>query len=318
MGYINETYSAPKTELLKTKIHMSLSHHKLPQMEDKRKQDSYQCIKRNYFSICSFRNKDSKYLLLFCVFIFFFGLFASGQKVFNDQTKEPEIGIVEHLDSFLPTDIYLINEGGQKVVLTDLIDKPTIINFVYFRCPGICSPLMEGLAKVMDASDLVPGVDYQVLTISFDPRETIDLGIRKKANYLNLVSKKEAIRKGWKFFVSDSASIAKGTNAVGFKYKPMGNDFTHAAAIIVVSPKGKITRYLTGINFLPFDFKMAIIEASKGMSSPTIIKIMQYCFSYDPIGQAYVLNVTKITGTLILFFALLFFLVLVFKPKRKI
>jgi protein SCO1/2 len=85
----------------------------------------------------------------------------------------------------------------------------------------------------------------------------------------------------------------------------------------MVSPKGKITRYLNGINFLPFDFKMAVIESSKGMSAPTINKIMQYCFSYDPVGQAYVLNVTKITGTLILFFAIFFFLILIFKPKRK-
>ncbi len=241
-----------------------------------------------------------------------------GQKPFNDQTKDPEIGIVEHLDEYLPKDIYLTDENNKRVCLTDLIDKPTIINFVYFRCPGICSPLMEGLANVMDQSDLAPGVDYQVLTISFDPRETIDLGIRKKTNYLKLVKKKETIEKGWKFFVSDSASIASGINAVGFKYKRTGKDFAHAAAIAVVSPKGKITRYLTGIYFLPFDFKMAIIESSKGMSAPTINKIMQYCFAYDPVGKAYVLNVTKISGTLILFVALLFFLVLIFKPKRKV
>jgi protein SCO1 len=251
------------------------------------------------------------FLIPFCVINSF------GQKVFDDQTKDPEIGIVEHLDEFLPTDIYLIDESNRRVKLTDLIDKPTIINWVYFRCPGICSPLMEGLAKVMDESDMVPGVDYQVLTISFDPRETIDLGIKKKTNYLNLVNKKEAIAKGWHFFVSDSLSIAKGTNATGFKYKRTGNDFTHAASICVVSPKGKITRYLNGIYFLPFDLKMAVVESSKGMSAPTINKIMQYCFSYDPVGQAYVLNVTKISGTLILFFAFVFFLVLIFKPKRK-
>lgn len=251
------------------------------------------------------------------LFLLVTGINLFGQKAFDDLTKDPEIGIVEHLDEFLPTDIYLIDENNQRVLLTDLIDKPTIINWVYFRCPGICSPLMEGLAKVMDASDLVAGVDYQVLTISFDPSETIDLGIRKKTNYLNLVDKKEAISKGWKFFVSDSASIVKGTNAVGFKYKRTGNDFLHAASVTVVSPKGKITRYLNGIYFLPFDFKMAIIESAKGMSAPTINKIMQYCFSYDPVGQAYVLNVTKISGTLILFVVVLFFLVLIFKPKRK-
>ncbi len=260
-------------------------------------------------------SRKAFHLLAFLVL--FSGINLYGQKPFDDLTKDPEIGMVEHLDEFLPTDIYLIDENNQRVVLTDLIDKPTIINYVYFRCPGICSPLMEGLAKVMDESDLVPGVDYQVLTISFDPRETIDLGIRKKNNYLNLVTKKEAISKGWKFFVSDSASIVKGTNAIGFKYKRTGQDFAHAAFVTVVSPKGKITRYLTGIYFLPFDLKMAVIESSKGMSAPTINKIMQYCFSYDPVGKAYVLNVTKITGTLILFFAVVFFLVLIFKPKRK-
>ena len=261
-----------------------------------------------------------KLLLILSLTILTFGTLVPdvwGQKAFTDQTKDPEIGIVEHLDEYLPKDIFLIDENNRRVVLTDLIDKPTIINWVYFRCPGICSPLMEGLAKVMDASDLVPGVDYQVLTISFDARETIDLGIRKKNNYLNLVSKKDEIRKGWKFFVSDSASIIKGTNATGFKYKSTGNNFAHAASICVVSPKGKITRYLNGIYFLPFDFKMAIIESSKGMSAPTISRIMLYCFAYDPVGQAYVLNVTKIAGTLILFVAVLFFLVLIFKPRRQ-
>lgn len=256
-------------------------------------------------------------LMLFVVVCFSVVKTDAQQQVFEDRTKDPEIGIVEHLDEFLPTDIYLIDENNQRVVLTDLIDKPTVINWVYYRCPGICSPLMEGLANVMDDSDLVPGVDYQILTISFDPSETIDLGIRKKTNYLNLVDKKESIAKGWKFFVSDSASIARGTNATGFKYKKTGNDFTHAASVCVASPKGKITRYLNGTSFLPFDFKMAIIESQKGLSAPTINKILQYCFSYDPVGHAYVLNVTKISATLIIFVAILFFLVLIFKPKRK-
>ncbi|MBA4409226.1 MAG: hypothetical protein C0397_07375 [Odoribacter sp.] len=261
---------------------------------------------------------SGKTFLLISFLVLYSGINLYGQKAFDDLTKDPEIGIVEHLDDFLPTDIYLIDENNQRVALTDLIDKPTIINWVYYRCPGICSPLMEGIARVMEESDLISGIDYQVLTISFDPLETIDLGVRKKANYLNLVTKKETISKGWKFFVADSASIAKGTNATGFKYKRAGKDFTHAASVTVVSPKGKITRYLNGINFLPFDFKMAIIESSKGMSAPTINKILQYCFSYDPVGQAYVLNVTKISGTLILFIAVLFFMVLIFKPKRKI
>lgn len=230
-----------------------------------------------------------------------------------------EIGVVEHLDDFLPDSILLINENGQQVWLADVIDKPTIINFVYYRCPGICSPLMEAVAGVMDKSDMVPGIDYQVLTISFDPSETYDLGVRKKANYLNLMSNKvEEAKNGWLFFTSDSASIVRATNATGFKYKRTGNDFLHAASLTVVSKEGKITRYLNGMYFLPFEWKMAIVEASKGQSGPTLNKVLRFCYSYDPVGQTYVMNITKISGTLILFFAALFLMILIFKPKRKV
>jgi len=244
------------------------------------------------------------------------------QAVINPAAKDDdvEIGIVEHLDDYLPDSISLINENGEQVWLADLIDKPTILNFVYFRCPGICSPLMEAVAGVMDKSDLVPGKDYQVLTISFDPSETIDLGIRKKTNYLNLMNnpaKIEEAKTGWLFFVSDSASIIKATTATGFKYKKTGNDFLHAASLTVTSADGKITRYLNGLYFLPFEWKMAIVEASKGQSGPTLNKVLRFCYSYDPTGQTYVLNITKVSATLIMFFALILLLFMVFKPKRK-
>ena len=246
---------------------------------------------------------------------------AQGQAVINPvaNADDVEIGVVEHLDEFLPDSISLINENGEKVWLSDVIDKPTVINFVYYRCPGICSPLMEAVAGVMDKSDLVAGEDYQVLTISFDPRETIDLGIRKKENYLALLSDKKAeeAKNGWLFFVSDSASIVKATNATGFKYKKTGNDFLHAASLTVVSPDGKITLYLNGMFFLPFEWKMAIVEASKGLSGPTINKVLRFCFTYDPVGQAYVLNFTKLGGIMIMFFATILLLYLVFKPKRN-
>lgn len=252
-----------------------------------------------------------------------FALFSSilsGQNVINPVAgdNDVEIGVIEHLDEFLPDSISLINENGQQVWLADVIDKPTIINFVYYRCPGICSPLMEAVAGVMDKSDLAPGVDYQVLTISFDPSETIDLGIRKKANYLNLMTNKvEEAKKGWLFFTSDSASIVRATNAIGFKYKRTGNDYLHAASLTVVSKDGKITRYLNGMYFLPFEWKMAIVEASKGQSGPTLNKVLRFCYSYDPIGQTYVMNITKVSGTVILFFGVIFLLILVLKPKRR-
>ncbi|WP_321280291.1 SCO family protein [Marinifilum fragile] len=227
-----------------------------------------------------------------------------------------EVGIIEHLGEYIPEDIMITNEAGQLVNLKKQIDKPTALIFVYFRCPGICSPLMDGLAEVIEKSDLELSKDYQVITISFDPNESIDLAIKKKNNYKSLVKGKNT-EEGWKFFTADSINIAKATQSMGFRYKKTGNDYTHAATVIVLSPEGKITRYLNGTYFLPFEFKLAMLEASKGQAGPTINKILQYCYSYDPVGQAYVLNITKITGTIILVMGLIIFLLLVIKKPRK-
>jgi protein SCO1 len=230
---------------------------------------------------------------------------------------DAEVGIIEKLDQYIPMDAEIINENGDTVVIGDLIDKPTILNFVYFRCPGICSPLMEGLASAMDGNDLVLGEDYQAFTISFDPREGTQLGVNKKKNYLNLMKKSEQAQKGWLFFTGDSANISRLTEATGFRYKPTGNDFVHAAALIIVDPEGKITRYMNGIYFLPFELKMTLLDAAKGKSGPTINRVLQFCYSYDPEGQKYVMNITKVAGTLIIFMGLVLFLVLVFVKKRK-
>lgn len=232
-------------------------------------------------------------------------------------TPEPEIGVVEHLNEYIPEGIMVMNTYGQLQDLKQLIVKPTVINLVYYRCPGICSPLMTSIAETIGATDLVLNKDYQVLTISFDPRESYDLAAKKRANYLNLITK-EVDTEGWQFFTADSADIALLTKTIGFRYKKAGNDFMHPGLLTMVSPEGKITRYLQGTYFLPFEFKMAIIEASKGVSGPTINKVLQFCYSYDPAGQEYVLNVTKLAGSIILVIAIILFLVLAFKPKRKI
>lgn len=243
----------------------------------------------------------------------FTGSVATGQTPISPQKEQ--IGIDEHLDTFVPLDIKLFDENSDTVTLAELIDKPTIINLVYFRCPGICSPIMQGLGEGMDKADLELGKDYQALTISFDPTETIDLAIKKKNNMLNMMDNSDAARKYWKYFVSDSADIARLTDAVGFRYKKTGTNYVHAASIMVLSPEGKITRYLNGTYFLPFDIKMAVIEASKGKSSPTVNRILQFCYSYDPTGQKYVMNITKVSGTLIIFIGLCIFIYLVVKGR---
>ncbi|WP_430810371.1 MULTISPECIES: SCO family protein [unclassified Carboxylicivirga] len=229
-----------------------------------------------------------------------------------------KIGITEHLDESLQNNIEVINTLGDTINLLSVIKhKPTVLNFVYYRCPGICTPLMDGLAEVINLSDMQLGQDYQVVTISFDYKETPELALKKRNNYSMLV-KKEGMEKGWLFFTADSANIRRLTTATGFTYKKTGNDYIHTAGLILISPEGKITRYLNGTYFLPFEFKLAVIEASKGIPGPTVNRILQFCYSYDPVGQSYVLNITKMAGLLIIIIAGLVLLVLTLKPKRSI
>jgi len=229
---------------------------------------------------------------------------------------EGEIGIFERLDTYMPKDIVLIDHLGQEKNFYDLLDKPTVIALVYYRCPGICSPFMTAVADVINSSNLEIGKDYQILTISFDMREGVELAKSNRNNYHNLI-KKDFDEEGWKFFVADSANIAKVTESVGFKYKKTGVDFSHTSAMIFVSKTGKITRYLHGTYFLPIDLKMAVIETSEDRSGPSMSRLLSYCYAYDPEGNRYVMNVTKVSGTIILFFTLVIFLFLVIKPRKK-
>lgn len=243
---------------------------------------------------------------------------AQNVKAVEDiKSPELEIGIVEHLDEYLPDDIMVLDTDGNPQSLKSLIDKPTVLMWVYYRCPGICSPLMTGVAETIEKTDLILGKDFQVITISFDYTEGSDLAIKKRENYLNLI-KRDVDESGWQFYTADSLNIAMGTEATGFRFKKTGNDFMHSATLIMLSPDAKITRYLQGTYFLPFEFKLALVEASQGKSGPTIFKVLQFCYSYDPAGQQYVLNVTKVAGTMILSIGLIVFLILILKPRKKV
>lgn len=230
---------------------------------------------------------------------------------------QEELGIYEHLDDFIPGDLVFVTENYDTVNLLGQIDKPTIIVPVYYECPGLCSPLLEGVADVVSKASIELGIDYQVFTISFNPAEKTRLAKEKKETYAKLVKKGPDVENGWIFHTGDSVNISKLLNSLGYKVKKEGKEWIHPGAIIVLSPEGKITRYLHGVYFLPFDLKMAVVEASKGKSGPTINKMLQFCFSYDAEGKKYVFNITKVSGSLIILIALGFFVSLVIKTKRS-
>lgn len=229
-----------------------------------------------------------------------------------------EVGVDEHLGAYLPLDLTFLDEEGRSIALREVVDRPTILTLVYYRCPGICSPLLTGLVDTLDRLDLEPGADYEVLTISFDPTETPDLAKRKRVNHLAAFHKPFPAE-AWTWMTGDSASVAAITEAVGFRYQRAGKDFTHPGVLTILAPDGKIARYLYGITFLPFDVKLALVEAAEGRTGPSINRLLYYCFSYDPDGKRYAFNIIKVAGIVILFFAaaLALFLVLTGRRARR-
>lgn len=227
-----------------------------------------------------------------------------------------EVGIDERLGASVPLDLVLKDEEGKPVRLGDLIDKPTILTLNFFRCTGICTPLLNGVVETINQSPMIPGKDYQIITVSFDDRDTPEIALGKRTNYLKQINKPFPPT-AWHFLTGDSATTKALTDSVGFKFKRQGDQFIHAGAIIFLSPKGKVTRYMYGITFLPADVQMAVIEAAKGEVRPTINKWLRFCFSYDPAGRGYVFSVTKAGATIVLLLAGAFLAYLVIKGPRR-
>ena len=251
-----------------------------------------------------------KIFLLISIFLIFSNLRAQLLGPGNDT-----IGISEHLGQTIPLDLKFLNEDSIPVTLGQLIDKPTILSFVYYDCPGICTYLQEGVSDLVANSDLWLGIDYDIITISFNYRDKPSAAIMKKQNFTTGIAVDK--RKHWYYLTGDSASINSILTSAGYKIKIAGLDFSHPSGIVILSPKGKITRYFYGLSYLPFDFKMAVIEAQKGLSRPTINKVLEYCFTYDQQGKKYSLQVTKVAATIIIFFAVVLFIILMFKSRKR-
>lgn len=257
-----------------------------------------------------------KKLVSFFLFLSVIGVLNGQDPVKADKLKpEIEIGIIENLGDTIPMDLWFINESNDTVTLGQIIDKPTILSFVYFDCPNLCSPLMDGIADMVSKLDLRLGVDYEIITISFNTKDTPEKAREKKVNFVQKISKEN--QKDWVYLTGVQENINKITAAIGYRYKAQGLDFAHASAIFVLSPKGKITRYLYGLTYLPFDVKMAIIEAQKGIARPTINRILEYCFAYNPSSKTYTIQITRIIGTITLVIALIVFVSLLLKKKKK-
>ena len=214
-------------------------------------------------------------------------------------------GITEHLGSQLPTNLKFV------------IKKPTVIDFVYYRCTGICTPLMIEVSDVIGKVDYEPGKDYEIISISIDPDETPKIAAEKKRQMIGLSSKRFP-DSSWAFLTGDSASISKLTDAAGFGFKRTKGGFLHKGVLIIVDKTGKIVQYLNpgyvkeSANFqiLPAEFTMAIRKAANGELTPTIAKVLQTCFTFIPHGRT-------VTVLLMLFLTTMFMIFMVFIIIKK-
>lgn len=221
-----------------------------------------------------------------------------------------------HAGEYIPGGLTFTDETGQRVVLSDLPEKPTILSLNYYECKDICTPMLTELADALDKIELEPGRDFRVWTVSIDENETPDFARRKKASFLAGMQRPFSDN-AWTFFTGDPDNIRALADSVGYSFSRQGDGFIHPGALVILSPDGKIVRYIYGKRYLSLDLEMALMEASDGRVGQTIRKALLTCFRYDPEGKTYTLNVTRIAGVVILLAGSLLFIVLKLKSGKK-
>jgi protein SCO1/2 len=226
------------------------------------------------------------------------GAFLTGPLAANGETR-PEIlkdvGIDQKLGAQFPLDAVFTNEDGKPVALRSVMGKrPVVLTLVYFNCPMLCTMILNDLVESLRQMREMPGRDFDILTISFDPNDTPQIAREKKANYLAAYGHPEAAA-GWHFFTGSPSAIAAVTSAVGFRYAwdPATRQFAHASGIIVLTPDGRISRYFYGIDYAPQDLRMAITEASGGKVGGLADEILLFCCQYNPSTGRYGLAVSR-------------------------
>jgi protein SCO1/2 len=209
-----------------------------------------------------------------------------------DEGRPPmleSVGIEQKLGGRIPLDLTFRDEDGKTVRLGDLFGgKPTIVNLVYYRCPMLCTEVLNGLVASLETLRFDAGKEFSVVTVSIDPRETPALASEKKAVYLKRYGRPGASA-GWRFLTGDEASIARLADAVGFRfaYDRSQDQYAHAAGIFVATPDGRLARYFYGIDYAPRDLRLALVEASEGKIGTVADKIVLFCYQYDPTTGRY-------------------------------
>jgi protein SCO1/2 len=232
------------------------------------------------------------------------------------------VGIEQHLNAEVPGDLRFRDELGNSVKLGDYFDhgRPVILNLGYYQCPMLCGELLQGLVGSMKALTLNLGKDFDVVTVSFDPRETTEMAAEKKRDIVKRYGRSNA-GQGWHFLTGQADQINALTSAVGFQYQfdPKTEQYAHATAIVILTPDRHIAEYFYGVEFSPKDLRLGLVQAGQGKIGTVTDTVLLYCYHYDPRTGKYgaiAINVLKL-GAVATLLILGTFMFVMFRADRR-
>ncbi|HJU54852.1 MAG TPA: SCO family protein [Pyrinomonadaceae bacterium] len=213
-----------------------------------------------------------------------------------------DVTIEQRLNEQVPLDLRFKDDTGREVTLREYFNKgkPVVLSLVFYKCPMICDTILTELMGSLRAMSFDAGREFDVLTVSFDPRETPEMAAEKKRNFIQRYNRPGA-EKGWHFLVGDQENIRRLTEAVGFHYNydEKTDQFAHAAGIMVITPEGRLSRYFIGTQYYPKDLRLSLVEASDNKIGSLVDQLLLYCYHYDPATGRYgpaILNIMRLGG----------------------
>ncbi len=211
------------------------------------------------------------------------------------------VGIEQHLNQQIPPELTFHDETGKTVSLGDYFGrKPLILNLVYYNCQMLCGEVLSGLTSTLRVLKFDVGREFDVITVSFDPRETPQIAAEKKKQFLERYGR-DGAEQGWHFLTGQQDAITELTKAVGFQYEydARTNQYAHTTAIMVLTPRGKIAQYYYGVEYAPKDLRLGLIEASQNKIGSLVDQVLLYCYHYDPATGKYgavIMRVLRLAG----------------------
>jgi protein SCO1/2 len=233
-----------------------------------------------------------------------------------------EIGFDQNIDQHVPLDVPFRDESGRTVRLGDYFGKrPVVMVFAYYDCPMLCTQVINGLSTALNVLSLEPHQDFEIVTVSFNPKDTPTTATAKKTIYLERY-KRAGAAAGWHFLSGDQSSIDRLTKAAGYRYAwdEATKQFAHPTGVIVLTPEGRLARYLFGIEYGPRDLRLALVEASAGKVGTPVDALLLYCYHYDPMTGRYglvIMRAMRIAGAATVFALAGFIFIMLRTEKRR-